>query len=182
MKSVKINCQKVMEYKIEIMTNKSLEYIKKRIEEGNCHNMPVEEFRDMYTIPFKSYFLEDCGDYIILAVRKDSDDILADLTYSPNAEFNYFITESCVCDGTLIFMNELIANILKKIKQLQTYYVHALEEISQEEINNGNYIIHYEVGDFVANSCIIEPPHKDKLWMCDRFTVMLPVKFTIEKQ
>ena len=163
------------------MTNKSLEYIKKRIEEGNCYNMPVEEFGDMYTIPLKSYFSEDCGDYIILA-RKDSGDILADLTYSPDAEFNYFITESCVCDGTLIFMNELMANILKKIGQLQTCYVPALEEISLEEINNGGYIIHYEIGDFVANSCIIEPPHKDKPWMCDRFTMMLPVKFTIEKQ
>lgn len=164
------------------MVNKSLEYVRKRIEEGNCRNMSVEEFKDMYTIPFKSYFLEGRGDYMILAIRKDSDDILADLTYSPDAEFNYFVTESCVCDGTLMFMNELMTNILKKIGQLQTCYAPALEGISQEEINNGNYMIHYEVGDFVANSCIVEPPYKDKLWMCDRFTVMLPVKFTIEKQ
>lgn len=164
------------------MTNKSLEYVRKRIKEGNCCNMPVEEFKDMYAIPFKSYFLEDCGDYMILAVRKDSDDILADLTYSPDTEFNYFITESCVCDGTLMFINELMTNILKKIGQLQTGYAPAFEEISQDELNNGNYIIHYEVGDFVANSCIIEPPYKDKPWMRDRFTVMLPVKFIIEKQ
>jgi len=119
---------------------------------------------------------------MVIAVRKDNDDILADLTYSPDAEFNYFITESCVCDGTLMFMNKLMTNILKKIGQLQTCYAPAFEGISQEEINNGNYMIHYEVGDFVVNSCIIEPPYKDKLWMCDRFTVMLPVKFTIEKQ
>lgn len=164
------------------MINKSLEYVRKRIEEGNCRNMPVEEFKDMYSIPFKSYFLEGRGDYIILAIKKDSDDILADLTYSPDAEFNYFVTESCVCDGTLMFMNKLMTNILKKIGQLQTCYAPALEGISQEEFNNGNYMIHYEVGDFIANSCIIDPPDKDKLWMCDRFTVMLPVKFTIEKQ
>jgi hypothetical protein len=164
------------------MINKSLEYVKKRIEEGNCRNMPVEEFKDMYAIPFKSYFLEGRGDYMILAVRKGNDDILADLTYSPDAEFNYFITESCVCDGTLMFMNELMANILKKIGQLQTCYTPAFEGISQEEFNNGNYMIHYEVGDFIANSCIIEPPYKEKPWMCDRFTVMLPVKFSIKKQ
>ena len=164
------------------MINKSLEYVRKRIEEGNCRNMPVEEFKDMYAIPFKSYFLEGRGDHMILAVKKDSEDVLADLTYSPNAEFNYFITESCVCDGTLMFMNGLMTNILKKIEQLQTCYAPALEGISQEEFNNGNYMIHYEVGDFIANSCIIDPPDKDKLWMRDRFTVMLPVKFTIEKQ
>ena len=164
------------------MTNKSLEYIRKRIEEDNYRNMPVEEFKDMYAIPFKSYFLEGRGDYMILSVRKDSDDILADLTYSPDTEFNYFITESCVCDGTLMFMNELMTNILKKIGQLQTCYAPALKGISQEEFENGNYIFHYEVGDFVASSFIVDPPDKDKLWMCDRFTVMLPVKFTIEKR
>ena len=53
---------------------KSLEYIKKRIEEGNCYNMSMEEFQDMYEIPFKSYFLEGCGDYMIIALRKDNDD------------------------------------------------------------------------------------------------------------
>lgn len=163
------------------MTNKSLEYVRKRIEEGNCNNMSVEEFKDMYAIPFKSYFLEGRGDHMIIALRKDSDDILADLTYSPDAEFNYFITESCVCDGTLMFMSELATNILKKIGQLQTCYAPALKGIPQEEFNNGNYMIHYEVGDFIANSCIIEPPYKDKPWMCDRFTVMLPVKFTIDR-
>lgn len=164
------------------MINKSLEYVRKRIEEGNCRNMPVEEFKNMYAIPFKSYFLEGCGDYMILSLIKGSEDILSDLTYSPNAEFNYFITESCVCDGTLMFMNELMTNILKKIGRLQTCYAPALDGIPQEEFENGNYIIHYEVGDFIANSFIIEPPEKDKLWMCDRFTVMLPVKFTIEKR
>ena len=161
------------------MINKSLEYVRKRIKEGNCRNMSVEEFKDMYSIPFKSCLLED---YMILAVKKDNNDILADLTYSPDAEFNYFITESCVCDGTLMFMKELMMNILKKIRQLQTCYAPALEGFSQEEINNGSYMFHYEVGDFVANSYIIEPPNKNKPWMCDRFTVMLPIKFTIERK
>lgn len=164
------------------MTNKSLEYVRKRIEEGNCNNMPIEEFQDMYAIPFKSCLLEGTEDYIVLAERKDSDKVLADLTYSPDAEFNYFITESCVCDGTLMFMRDLVANVIEKIVRLQTCYAPAVDGISVKEFNNGNYTMHYEVGDFVANSHIIEPPDKDKLWMCDRFTVMLPVKFTIEKQ
>lgn len=56
---------------------RSLEYIKKRIEEGNCRDMSMEEFQDICEIPFKSYFLEDCGDYMIIAIRKDSDEELA---------------------------------------------------------------------------------------------------------
>lgn len=164
------------------MTNKSLEYIRSRIEKGDCNNMPVEEFKNMYTVPFKSFFLEGHGDYMVVAVRKSDNSVLADLSYSPEAEFNYFITECCVCDGTLMFMNELMERILKKIGQLQTCYTPALKEISENEIINGNYKIHYAVGDFVANSYVVEPTDKDKPWMCDRFTVMLPVRFTIEKQ
>ena len=49
---------------------KSLEYIKNRIEEGNCNDMSMEEFQDMCEIPFKSYFSEGCGDYIIIAIKK----------------------------------------------------------------------------------------------------------------
>lgn len=158
---------------------KSLEYIKKRIEKGNCRNMSMEEFQDMYEMPFKSYFFEGHGDYMIIAVRKDSNEVLADLTYEPDAEFNYFITETCVCDGTLMFMTDLMANILKKIRRLQTCYAPAIAEITADNVDN--YNLHYFVGDFVANSYIIEPPDKDKLWMCDKFTVMLPVKFTVEK-
>ena len=161
------------------MENKSLTYIRRRIEEGNCNNMPVEEFKDMYVIPFKSYFLEGCGEYQIIAVTKEQDGLIADLTYAPDADFNYFITEYCVCDGTLAFMHDLMTKILKKIGQLQTCYAPALDGISKEEFNSGNYMVHYEVGDFIANSYIIDPPDKNKLWMCDRFTVMLPVKFTI---
>ena len=158
---------------------KSLEYIKNRIEEGNCNDMSMEEFQDMCEIPFKSYFSEGCGDYIIIAIKKDSDEVLSDLTYEPDAEFNYFITETCVCDGTLMFMNKLMTRILQKIGQLKTCYAPAVVEITSDNVND--YILHYHVGDFVANSYIVEPPYKDKLWMCDRFTVMLPVKFTIEK-
>lgn len=158
---------------------KSLEYIKKRIEEGNCYNMSMEEFQDMYEIPFKSCFLEGHGDYMIIAVRKDSDKVLADLTYEPDAEFNYFITETCVCDGTLMFMINLMTRILQKIGQLKTGYAPAIAEITEDSFND--YNLHYYVGDFVANSYIVEPPDKDKPWMCDKFTVMLPVKFTIDK-
>lgn len=157
---------------------KSLEYIKKRIEEGNCNDMSMKEFQDMYEIPFKSYFLEDDKDYMVIATRKDRDGVFADLTYEPDAEFNYFITETCICDGTLMFMAELIMKIMQKIVQLKTCYAPAIKDITENNFNN--YILHYYVGDFIANSYIVEPPDKNRLWMCDKFTVMLPVKFMVE--
>lgn len=160
--------------------SKSLEYIKRRIEEGNCKNMSQEEFTNMNVVPLNSFCDKlSIGENIILAITKDESEVIADLTYNPDAEFNYFTTESCVCDGTLLFMTELIEKILKKVGSLNTYYLPAFEGISEEEL--GNYKLHYEVGDFVTNSHIVESPDKNKPWMCDRFTVMLPIKFTVEK-
>ena len=159
--------------------NKSLEYIKKRIEEGNCDRMSMEEFSDMGVFPFKQFFREDVGDTMILALTKDQQDVFADLTYNPNADFNYFTLKSCVCDGTLVFMTELMEEILKKIGRLETCYAPIIRDIPQEEIQN--YKLHYEVGDFITNTYIVAPPDKDKPWMCDKFTVMLPIKFTVEK-
>lgn len=159
----------------------SLEYIKKRIEEGSCYDMSMEEFRDMHEIPFKSCFPEGCEDYMVISTVKDGDRVFADLTYSPNAEFNYFITETCVCDGTLTFMTELAINIIERIWRLETCYAPAFYEVSEKELIVDDYAIHYEVGDFVANSHMVEPPDKSKPWMCDKFTMMLPVKFTLEK-
>lgn len=159
--------------------NKSLEYIKKRIEDGNCKNMHPEEFINMSTVPFNTFLhFEDINDTMTLATTKDNKTI-AELSYNPDADFDYFTTESCVCDGTLIFMKGLMEKVFTKICQLNTYYAPAFKEISEEDF--GNYKMHYEVGDFVTNSHIIDPPDKNKPWMCDRFTVMLPIKFTVEK-
>lgn len=160
--------------------SKSLEYVKRLIEEGNCKNMLPEEFVNMSVMPLTSFLNKlSVGETIILAITKDKSEVIADLTYNPDADFDYFTTESCVCDGTLVFMTELIRKLLHKIGSLNTYYVPAFEGIPEEEFCN--YKLHYEVGDFITNSHIIEPPNKDKTWMYDRFTVMLPIKFIIEK-
>lgn len=158
---------------------KVIRLYKKRIREGNCYNMHLGDFLNMSEIPFKSCFTKDCEDYIVLATRKGSNEAFADLIYKPDADFNYFITESCVCDGTYVFLCELITRIMQKIKQLETYYAPAIDRITEDNLND--FALHYYVGDFVINSHIIESPN-EKPWLCDRFYAMLPVKFTVEKQ
>lgn len=161
--------------------NKSLEYIKRRIKEGNCENMSPEEFVDMKALPMSSFWkMATEGKTIILATTKNENEVVADLIYNPDADFNYFATESCVCDGSLLFMIDLIDRLLNRVQSLNTYYIPAFEDIPEEELCN--YKLHYETGDIVTNSYIIEPPYKDKPWMRNSFTVMLPIKFTIEKR
>lgn len=160
--------------------NKSLEYVKKRIEDDTCNNMTTEEFSDMGVTPLKFFFENRSEGTITLASIKDTNEVIADLRYDPEADFNYFITETCVCDGTLMFMKELMSKILVKIQNLGTCYQPAIDHIKPDVIDN--YKVHYVVGDFITNSYIVESPDKDKPWMCDKFTVMLPVKFSLEKR
>ena len=157
--------------------NKSLEYIKKRIVEGSCNNITIEEFSNMSWLSSK-FAIKSDTETDIIATTQDGD-IIADLKYNPDAEFNYFTTETCVCDGTLAFVKELIDKIMYKIRTLNTYYAPMFENIPEDKLDE--YKMSYEIGDFVINSYIIEPPDKTKLWLCDKFTVMLPIKFTIEK-
>lgn len=160
--------------------SKSLKYIKRRIEDGDCKNMPPEEFANMSVTSLTWFWNQiSVGETIVLATTKDKSKVIADLTYNPDADFNYFTTESCTCDGTLLFMADLMREILEKIRALNTCYAPAFKDINEEDLCN--YKFHYEVGDFVINSHIIEPPNEDKPWLCDRFTVMLPIKFTVEK-
>lgn len=157
--------------------NRSIDYIKKRIADGNCNGMTTEEFSNMAWVSSEFIIKSDTG-IDIIATTKD-DDVVADLRYNPDAEFNYFTTETCTCDGTLLFMRELMDKIAHKIKSLNAYYAPMLKDIPEDKLDE--YKMSYEIGDFVTNSYIIEPPDKSKPWLCDKFTVMLPIRFTIEK-
>ena len=68
--------------------SKSLEFVKRRIENGDCKNMLPEEFTEMNIVPLNSYWDKvGVGETIILAITKDESEVIADLTYNPDAEF-----------------------------------------------------------------------------------------------
>ena len=128
------------------MINHSLDYIKKRIKDDTCINMPIEEFQNMNIMPFLSCYDKD---YYPLTKSNVTNKINADLRYSPFANFNYFITETCICDGTLLFITELIQRIIHKIKIIQTCHQPTMElflkngEMPKDFANKN--VIHYEV-------------------------------------
>ena len=155
--------------------NKSLEYIKNRIKTGYVNNMTEEEFSNMQVVKFTDVCAKFNHHNIL--ENKETGEVYIDMKYDPDAKFDYFTLETCYCDGTFMFMGELIDKIINKICSLQTYYSPAIEE----EIDLSKYHVHYIVGDFVANTYYIESPDLEKPWMKDKFTVMLPIKFEVEE-
>lgn len=174
------------------MNGKSLEFVKKRIASGVCNGMENDEYEHMNEIAFtaiaskiqfnglaevsenlwKTKLLFDNGETTEISVK-----------YNPNAQFDYFSTESCCCDGTLLFIVELCEKIFNKILTGQSCYTPKIPKDAGEKPYN--YDVAFEVGNFVfAEEYGEQFATENKRWMKSRFTVMLPIKcdFMLKQQ
>ena len=94
------------------------------------------------------------------------------LVFNPDAEFQYFTSESCIHDGTLIFPLSLMEKCVYKVCCLNTYY----QPLGRPGVGS---TVKIEVGNFV----ILNEFDKDgtfapdsKEWMSERTTVLLPLR------
>ena len=96
--------------------------------------------------------------------------IRVDIVFDPSADFQYFTSESCRHDGTLLFIDDLFIKCALKVCCLQTWYS------KLDAPKNGDHI-KFVVGNFVMlNEYGQELAPKDKPWMQQRTTVLLPLK------
>ena len=95
------------------------------------------------------------------------------VSYDPDADFQYFTISTSVHDGTLLFVLDNARSCLDKIFQLETCYA----PIGVPKNLNGAEL-HYTVGNFVViNEYGEQFATKEKPWMLERTTVMLPIKY-----
>lgn len=92
------------------------------------------------------------------------------ISFDSDADFDYFTSESCIHDGTLLFVREAMDKCVRKVCLAQSYYKPTGAPASGDSIQYtvGNFIVLTEYdGDFVP---------ADKPWMRERSTVLLPIK------
>lgn len=166
------------------MDNKSLEFVKNRIKSGVCNGMESNNYTSMQEVDFMRIVKNFQFNKIVKVTDNSWETELefeAELkkkmkikvSHNPNAEFDYFTTESCRCDGTYIFKMGLCGEILKKMLSGQSYYAPKLPKDFDEK----DYDITLEVGNFVfADEYGEEFSEKNKPWMKSKFTAMLPIK------
>lgn len=119
--------------------------------------------------------LEFVKQRIAYGICGDMKEVNIEVQYNPDADFDYFTTESCICDGTLMFYFDLCREILEKLFFGNTQYKPKLPENYEKDMDK--YIIKYVVGDFVFSDEFGEEfATEDKPWMLSRFSVMLPIK------
>lgn len=127
----------------------------------------TEAIFDKYLHGNRSFTLKGESDGIKISID-------VDFLFDNNIDFDYFTSDSCIHDGTLLFVGELINKCARKVCNLETYYKPLGEPQDRDVLkyNIGNFVILNEYnGDFVPN---------DKPWLCERTTVLLPIK--VEKR
>ena len=162
---------------------KSSEFIKNRIESeiaygfDNTHFESLTEYNSKDVFKNFHIFTDDKTETkLIYKLGDDKADLEMDIIYNPDADFEYFTMERCRCDGTLLFIQELMEKCVEKIIRLQT-----CNKEKQLPSDLSGHKITYTVGDFVVGTEHGEQfSTKEKPWMLERFTIMLPIKFDAE--
>lgn len=94
----------------------------------------------------------------------------ANVVYDPDADFEYFTSESSVHDGTLLFEVELIREVVARVAMGYTYYIPKGIPKNKLKYTIGNIIVlneYEESADWIP---------QNKPWMHQRTTVCLPLK------
>lgn len=163
---------------------KSLDFVKERITSGFCNGMENNTYKTMIeqnTLDiFKKFeFFKDgeTSRTFEVSIKNIKSLFTVNIKYNPNADFEYFTMQRCICDGTFVFFQDLMAECLNKMIHLKTCNVN--KEIPKDLTG---YSIVYTVGDYVlAEEFGKEFSTEDKPWMQCRFTAMLPIKFDVMK-
>lgn len=169
------------------MENNSINFVKYRINNGYCGDMEnntYDSFEEVSTINYLKECLNGCNlenNTLEYTIKTNDEEIDIAIEYNVDETFEYFTNETVICDGTLIFFNELINKVLSKILQCGTYNKH---NAPKDFTNNpSNYKIKYIIGNLVlATEHGDEFSTEKKLWMKSRFTVMLPIKIEYIKK
>ena len=100
------------------------------------------------------------------------------MVIDPDADFEYFTSSSSIHDGTLLFIKECADNCVCKIVSGQTYN----KKIGPPKDGD---TVHYTVGNLVVLSEYdmdeTKFATKDKRWLHERTTVLLPIKMWKER-
>lgn len=167
------------------MSNKSLDFAKKRIASGECGGMENDKFEHMNEVNFRviaeNIRFNECVKVsdnlweVEFLVNGTDKKVKLSVKHNPDAEFDYISVKRCCCDGTLCFFMSLCEEILEKILSGKSAYIPKIPKDIDESPEN--YDISFEVGNFVfAEEYGEQFAAEDKPWIQCRFTVMLPVK------
>lgn len=125
-------------------------------------------------------FLHGCREWRI--EEKDGNENLINISYAmaiePDADFEYFSSFSSIHDGTLLFVRECADNCAYKIVAGETYdnRIGCPKDGDTVHFTVGNLVV---LNEYDMYGTKFAP--KDRLWLHQRTTVLIPIKMRIEE-
>ena len=166
--------------------SKSLEFIKQRASNKSYSTFYDRDFSKAKEMDTLSIFRAITGSewgknryHIECDAKSDDGDVghrVIDIIIDPDGDFDYFTSESCLCDGTYYFYIETIRKALLKIITGQTYN----SNYTKPKITDA---ISYTVGNvIVLDEYDYKFAPQDRPWLTSRVTIMIPLKYKIDRK
>ena len=160
----------------------SINFCKQRAEENSFNFLPDAKFTETNSYEVLKTMLNDPSKDIS-SILKDGLKIADNVKviYNPEADFDYFTNYQCRNDGTLLFKHQAQQEVLLNVMNLKT---HCTSKVPDDFVENfGDYDVTYTIGNIVS---VCEHSDefgtKEKPWMKQRDTAMLPIKFEVKKR
>lgn len=159
----------------------SLEFCKKRASDPNCSSYSDRDWSKAFESEsnhlVSSIFTNGEREYNLTASLDNGVRIHYHINFEvdPDGKFDYFISDSFLSDGTLLFLDESLNKLLCKVFSLRTYNKELGYPPNGCTVNLtvGNFVILNEYdGDW-------EIP-EEKKWLRERTTVLLPLRMSYE--
>lgn len=161
--------------------NKSLEYIKKRLTSPGT-KLEDRDISKAMVFPLTKFLQlkenEPIDAHYMFSNSDEQGKGMVHLIYNPNADFEYFTSVVSTHDGTLLFVEESIKRCIDNVLHLQTYNV---KKGFPKMLNGAEFM--FTMGDVVViNECDSKFAPKEKPWMQERTTVMIPLIYDFKEK
>lgn len=154
--------------------NKSVEFIKNRIKNGYVTGFPIEGWDSSHTINpiLRIRNLLTIPDSEIRKFVLHVNNRVITTEYNNKTGFDYFCSQTVSYDGTFIFVDNAINEMLLSILTGATYKKDLISKYYLTEPSK--YNIRYTIGDIVINNEYKYNPTRTTSYIC------LPIKFVTE--
>lgn len=162
--------------------SRSMDFCKKRAKKNGFTFLPDAKFTETDSCEILKNMLTDPSKDIS-SISEAGLKIHNNVTviYNPEANFDYFTNYQSRNDGTLLFTIEAMQQVLLNVMNIKTYCTTKVPDDFVE--NFESYNVTYTIGNIIS---VCEHSEKfgtkEKPWMMQRDTAMLPIKFEVEKR
>lgn len=148
----------------------SYDFCINRVSDSNCSDYSNLDWTKAEEYNYESLYINRIPDG---RYNYDDDDIIFNVKYNPNGDFQYFTSFQFVHDGTLLFISYGVQNLINRIYSAATYNK-LIGEPQKNKIASyiyGNPVILNEYGAFGA---------ENKPWLLERTTILIPIEYHLE--